>query len=132
MTEWYKKNRKRILAKCAIYRDKVNFGGNRKIALKRDGYKCVKCGGKDINVDHIDRNGTGKPIHRKNNLLNNLQTLCSRCHSIKDRTENGFCKRGHAYIVKNLYVRKGGKSTCKLCRRIVLNRWRLTTTCKKR
>jgi hypothetical protein len=54
-------------------------GGRRNEVLTRDGHKCVQCGmtdarhkekwGRPITVDHKDKN-------RKNNSLENLQTLC--------------------------------------------------------
>lgn len=76
-------------------RDRRDFGGNREIAIQRDGEKCVTCGmtrdehrakygGKDITVDHIDGSGMSKPKHLKNNALSNLQTLCLGCHGRKD------------------------------------------------
>src|SRR6478735_5487711 len=62
-------------------------GGLRQAVLVRDNFKCVKCGMTDaehrslwdrpITVDHKDRN-------RKNNTMENLQTLCLRCHGRKD------------------------------------------------
>lgn len=71
---------------------KSNFGGNRAIVLERDNWTCVKCGmnneqhilifGKQITIDHID--GKGRYTKDKNNNLNNLQTLCLRCHGRKD------------------------------------------------
>lgn len=76
------------------YYDKQKFSGNRIKALERDGYKCVKCGltnedhlilyGYEITVDHIDGNGVYKPSEKRNNSLENLQTLCSNCHGLKD------------------------------------------------
>lgn len=76
------------------YRDKYLFGGNREKAIIRDGSKCVKCGitreqhknkyGRDISVDHIDGKGKNHPKKEKNNNLNNLQTLCLKCHGSKD------------------------------------------------
>ncbi len=72
-------------SRCA--NDKNSFGGNMQVVLKRDKFRCVKCGlsnkshiakwKKQITIDHIDKN-------RKNNSLNNLQTLCIRCHCSKD------------------------------------------------
>lgn len=74
--------------------DRIVFGGNREIAIKRDGEKCVKCGmtrkehqekyRRDISVDHIDGMGTYTPAELRNNDLSNLQTLCISCHSTKD------------------------------------------------
>lgn len=74
--------------------DRKMFGGNREVAIQRDGEKCVKCGMTreehlakyhyDITVDHIDGMGTGVPPEKKNNSLENLQTLCMPCHANKD------------------------------------------------
>lgn len=87
-SEWQQRDRDAFKAKfgyskCIHYR----FGGNRQNALERDGFACVKCGMTDeqhkvkwsrpITVDHKDRN-------EKNNALDNLQTLCLRCHGRKD------------------------------------------------
>jgi len=62
-------------------------GGLRGKVLERDGFSCVKCGMTDaehkakwsrpITIDHKDKN-------RKNNTMENLQTLCLRCHGQKD------------------------------------------------
>lgn len=62
-------------------------GGLRDAVLKRDNYSCVRCGMTDkehkerwnrpITVDHKDKN-------KKNNTMENLQTLCLRCHGKKD------------------------------------------------
>lgn len=68
------------------------FGGNREKVIVRDGEKCVRCRltrqehrhlyGGDLTVDHIDGN-------RNNNVLNNLLTLCRKCHGIKDGGRHG-------------------------------------------
>lgn len=78
----------------AIERNIHYFGGNREIAIARDGYKCVHCGmtreehkakwNIDISVDHIDGKGRRTPKAERNNALENLQTLCISCHSRKD------------------------------------------------
>lgn len=70
------------------------FGRNRENAIQRDGECCVNCGmtrgehriryKRDITVDHIDLNGSGKPPHLRNNALENLQTMCLPCHVKKD------------------------------------------------
>lgn len=80
-----------------IHRDTALFGGNREAAIQRDGEKCLKCGmtrtqhveryGRDITVDHIDGRGCNSPKELKNNDLDNLQTLCIRCHARKDNAE---------------------------------------------
>ena len=76
---------------------KLRFGGLREQVIKRDNEKCVLCGmtreshkkifGRDITVDHIDKKGRNSII--KNNSLDNLQTLCLRCHGWKDNIKDG-------------------------------------------
>ena len=53
--------------KSLVYAHKYNYGGNRELAIQRDGEKCIKCGitrqehkkkiGKDLAVDHINGKG---------------------------------------------------------------------------
>jgi len=52
----------------------------RLLALKRDNYTCQECGKKDgrIQVHHMD--GSSAFGEDANNKLENLVTLCSRCH----------------------------------------------------
>ncbi len=58
----------------------------RRLALRRDRYRCVKCGSVDIDsleVDHVT------PLERGGrHALANLQTLCVSCHIAKTRIEN--------------------------------------------
>lgn len=78
-------------------RDKEHFGGNRLLAIQRDGERCVQCGMtraehrarflNDITVDHIDGRGRGVPNGQQNNDLSNLQTLCLICHGNKDHKQ---------------------------------------------
>ncbi|NCB27318.1 MAG: HNH endonuclease [Bacteroidia bacterium] len=73
-------------------RDIGYFGGNRELAIARDGGKCVMCGmtrdehkrkfKRDITVDHKDGKGINSKV--KNHALDNLQTLCCPCHGKKD------------------------------------------------
>jgi len=57
-------------------------------ALRRDGWRCVKCGGRRrLEVDHV------KPVRTHPELafvLDNLQTLDAPCHSRKTRIEIGL------------------------------------------
>jgi len=47
----------------------------KKLIKERDGYKCTSCGDiKSLCIHHIDFN-------KKNCSLNNLITLCARCHN---------------------------------------------------
>ena len=75
------------------WKSRIRFGGLKEVVLERDNWQCVKCGmnnqqhivifGRSITIDHIDGNG----IYSKNpnNTLENLQTLCLRCHGLKDQ-----------------------------------------------
>ncbi len=62
----------------------------RAIVLKRDGYKCVKCGRRDgrLFVDHkVERKDGGSDFD-----LDNLETLDGACHTAKTHAE--AVKRG--------------------------------------
>jgi len=82
---YWEKNSARLLSK---YR----FGGLRDFILERDNWQCVQCGmkqeqhiilfGHSLTIDHID--GKGRYSENQNNNPDNLQTLCLRCHGIKD------------------------------------------------
>jgi 5-methylcytosine-specific restriction endonuclease McrA len=86
--EW-QRNKRNEFKKQFGYSQTAYFAtqGKREDVLKRDNYKCVKCGmtdrqhkekwNKPITIDHIDKN-------RRNNKMNNLQTLCLKCHGSKD------------------------------------------------
>lgn len=55
--------------------------------LRRDGWRCVKCGDPGREVDHI------KPVRTHPHLawdITNLQTLDGKCHSRKTRVEIGL------------------------------------------
>ena len=58
--------------------------------LRRDGYRCVACGlvdkkGFSLEADHI------LPLERGgSNDLENMQTLCKPCHSVKTSAEADF------------------------------------------
>lgn len=70
---------------------KGNYGGSkeewqkiRTKVLKRDGYKCTKCGcsrsfDNPLDIHHIRRLSRGG-----SDSLSNLITLCRRCHSKQD------------------------------------------------
>ena len=60
----------------------------RQAALRRDDWKCVRCGERRrLEVDHRDPVRTHP---EKAFDLANLQTLCVRCHAMKTRIEVGM------------------------------------------
>lgn len=76
-------NRPDIKAREEQKYDDKYFGGNRKTALERDGYKCIVCG---MSVDVKDK--VGRPVVRvwhvngdtEDHRLSNLKTYCRRCY----------------------------------------------------
>jgi hypothetical protein len=65
------------------YHNRRRFGGNKYKAFERDGYKCKHCGtDANLEIHHIDGTGYKSVIDYKksNNNLENLLTLCHKCH----------------------------------------------------
>lgn len=72
--------------------DKYRHGGLRQAVLKRDNRTCQVCGmtdrehrvkyGRGITVDH--KQGGGRYAVVKDHRLENLWTLCLKCHGKKD------------------------------------------------
>jgi len=70
--DYYRKNKERVIE--TTKRNKLH--GNYLKALRRDNYRCTACSRtKYLVVHHRDAN-------RKNDDLNNLITLCQKCHNI--------------------------------------------------
>ncbi|WP_374211822.1 HNH endonuclease [Erythrobacter fulvus] len=62
------------------------------MAKRRDGFACVKCGGKHrLEVDHI---APVRDAPERSFDLENLQTLCGPCHGAKTRKEANLCEVG--------------------------------------
>lgn len=58
------------------------------LALRRDGFRCVKCGTRGrLEVDHIE---SVRDAPERAFDLDNLQSLCPTCHGSKTRHELGF------------------------------------------
>ena len=86
--EWQRAQRRKFAAERG-YSTASNYAtdGLRESVLERDGRACVHCGmtaaehyrlwSRPITVDHINRD-------RTHNTMENLQTLCLRCHGKKD------------------------------------------------
>jgi len=57
------------------------------LALRRDGFQCVKCGARGrLEVDHIE---SIRRAPERAYELENLQSLCMPCHSQKTNEEMG-------------------------------------------
>ena len=82
----------------------------KKAILKRDNYKCVDCESKDdLQVHHKDGNSWEKAGNNANNNLDNLITLCRKCHlgiyhkqhnrptSKRNKAIIIFCNHGKTY-----------------------------------
>lgn len=84
---YYLKHMEQEKHRAKIHREQKRFGGLREDALIRDGYKCVICGATDrLEVHHKD--GSGRNKDNANNTLENLQTLCSKCHCLQTQIDN--------------------------------------------
>lgn len=59
-----------------------NYDGLRSKVIRRDRGRCVKCGAKGTEVDHIRNVADGGRW-----VLENLQLLCEDCHQIKIQEE---------------------------------------------
>ena len=100
--------------KNKLAREEREFDGKRETVLKRDGYRCTRCGTKkNLTVHHKDGNGRGK--QEKNNVMRNLVTVCRACHS-KEHTSGRWSLNFDACIkcktMNNLHNAKG---LCTLC-----------------
>lgn len=62
-----------------IYRG-MGWKSIRAKTLKRDKYRCQYCRIKTNEVHHKDKTGSNRPERKKNNELENLITLCHKCH----------------------------------------------------
>lgn len=79
----YDKN-KRDLSQKKVYNKKDWYEEARPATLIRDGMRCVKCGSREnLVVDHIVEIKDGGAKYN----LDNLQTLCKKCHAIKTEDE---------------------------------------------
>lgn len=66
----------------------------RKRALIRDGFTCKFCGARATEVDHIKELTPDNITDRKVSLnLDNLQSLCHVCHTIKTMEDKGIVQK---------------------------------------
>lgn len=84
--EWGAKNRDKQRKAW----DNIMFGGNAQLVLERDNFQCQDCGmtqeqsiiifNRRLSIHHKDITGVNTKKEDKNNDVDNLITLCSRCH----------------------------------------------------
>ena len=80
--EWLVSDKERLKQYTNKAKDNYLFSGNRQAALMRDNHTCQHCGSKnDLHVHHKDGNGTTNTKETRNNVLDNLLTLCRGCHA---------------------------------------------------
>lgn len=82
--QWKSSNRKLRLP--------PNWNSLRKIVLDRDGHRCVKCGYKATQVDHI--------VPGDDHRLDNLQSLCTECHGSKSSLEGVMSRQRNRELRK--------------------------------
>lgn len=93
--KWYMKNRKKLGYKRMYVPSGTGWSTVRLKVLARDNYICQKCGKSAKEVHHLDGTGSNRKRKEMNNGLNNLITVCHKCHVRLDLIQkgtNGFGK----------------------------------------
>lgn len=86
----YIENKEEINKYTKEYNENIRFGGKKQEALERDNWECQECGmsqeqaivlfNRKLVIHHLDEKGSGVLPKERNHEINNLITLCSRCH----------------------------------------------------
>ena len=86
----YERDIDKIKAYQTKFRDELRFSGQSEEVFERDGWECRECGmsqeqsiilfNRRLYIHHIDENGSGVIPEKRNHQMDNLITLCSRCH----------------------------------------------------
>ena len=90
--EWERNNPEKERSYSNNSSERRRFGRQREIILERDNWQCQECGmsqeqhiilfNRGLIIHHKDGKGSNiKNRNDKNNDIDNLQTLCLRCHS---------------------------------------------------
>lgn len=104
-TKKYREVHKELFAK---YKDEERFGGNKQAVFDRDINQCQLCGVKEsrnkkpLLIHHID--GSGDHGEKTNNSMENLITLCNRCHQHTHRHQKatGYVCQSREDIVRTM------------------------------
>jgi 5-methylcytosine-specific restriction endonuclease McrA len=74
-----------------------DYSGNKLKVLIRDNFACQLCDKTknevQLQIHHIDGNGSLKPLKEQNNDLDNLVTLCPKCHTNVESARRGYPQR---------------------------------------
>lgn len=94
--DYKKRNQEELKLTWEKSRDRIYFGGIKNKVLERDNWTCQLCGmsnekhiilfNRAITVHHKD--GNGRNSNTKNNSMENLITLCLRCHTREDKSRS--------------------------------------------
>lgn len=96
-----------------MLREQRHFGGLREAVLQRDGNKCCQCGSwHQLLVHHKDGNGRGVP--EPINQIDNLITLCRKCHMDAHRPK---LQAGRGFVGDKQWSAKYGLNACRKCGR---------------
>ena len=112
----------------ARYNNGETFLKDRKKALERDNYTCQDCGAtENLETHHIDGSGSNVPAREMNNDLDNLITLCHKCH-MKRHGTNGDISSGKHRIQGDarIYEMCQHLSQSDVARRVGLTRQRIS------
>lgn len=88
-TKWRERNLEEVLKRGKELRELRHFDGKREDVLKRDNYRCQRCGkqkaSNQMTVHHKNRKGRGTA--KPDNRISNLETVCRSCHLAEHRQE---------------------------------------------
>lgn len=91
-------------------RNLSRFGGLREAVLERDNHQCRSCGtawepgSRYIVIHHLDHN-------KSNNTMDNLITLCRKCHPVIHDNWNDERKQKHSEAMKKAYATNSNMGT---------------------
>lgn len=80
---WYEENIQGT-ERGKLERERKYFAHLREPTLRRDNFRCVRCGATEKLVVH-HKDGQGRASGDPNNVLENLETLCRACHIAEHR-----------------------------------------------
>lgn len=126
---WYEENIQGT-ERGRLERERRYFANLREPTLRRDNFRCVRCGATEKLVVH-HKDGQGRISKEPNNTLDNLETLCRACHMAAHRLEmlairhaNGYRRRkigrwsrkwDHCQRCGTTEIKHEGQGYCRNC-----------------